>query len=269
MGSLFKSPKAPRAMDPNAVISQANSQNTANAFQQAAFNRLSQTDPFGNAIRYTQSGVDAQGNPQFGVSQELGQYGQQALAGLSGLGQRYFDTAGQGIPTSDGAVRQAYDWATSFSAPRQQRETDALRTRLANMGHDPRNEAYAAEMRDLYANQSSANNTLAAQLQGQMFNQGLAGRQQQVSELRPGMEFMAGTTQPRQIATPGVNVGNVDVAGINSQAYQQQVASYQNELGQRNAMLGGLAGLGGTILSLPMGGGTSLGGLAARRMMGV
>ena len=63
MGSLFKSPKAPKPLDVAATTAAANTQNTANAFQNAAFNRLNQTDALGNTLNYAQTGTDAQGNP--------------------------------------------------------------------------------------------------------------------------------------------------------------------------------------------------------------
>mgnify|MGYP003651131785 CR=1 FL=1 len=48
MGSLFKSPKAPEALDVAAVQKQANDQNRANAFTNASFKRVNQSDQFGN-----------------------------------------------------------------------------------------------------------------------------------------------------------------------------------------------------------------------------
>jgi len=115
-------------------------------------------------------------------------------------------------------------------------------------------------MRDLTENQSAANNTLAAQLQGQMFNQGLAGRQQQLNELTPGLQFGMGAMSPNYANVPQVNVGNVDIAGLANASKGQEWQNYNAQMQQRNAMLGGLAGIGGTLLGMPMGGGASFGG---------
>jgi hypothetical protein len=268
VGSLFSSPKPPKPIDVGAVTTQANQQNTGNAFQNAAFNRLNQTDQFGNTLNYSQTGKDALGNPIFGASQQLGATGQQFAGGLSGLGQKYMDTAGQGIGSSMDAMNSAYDAATAFSAPRQARQMEAQNNRLVNMGHDPSNEAYKNRMTDLAENQSAANNTLAAQLQGQMFNQGLAGRQQQMSELQPGMQFGMGTLSPNLVNAPGVNVGNVDVGGLHQANQAGQWQNYNAQMQNRNAMLGGLAGIGGSILAAPMTGGTSVGGMLAGKMFG-
>lgn len=268
MSSLFSSPKAPKPIDVGAVTAQANQQNTGNAFQNASFNRVNQQDQFGNTLNYSQSGTDAQGNPIFNAQQGMGETAQKFAGGLSGLGQKYMDTAGQGVGSSMDAMNSAYDAATAFSAPRQARQMEAQNNRLVNMGLDPSSEAYRNRMTDMTENQSAANNTLAAQLQGQMFNQGLAGRQQQMSELQPGMQYGMQSIRPNLVNTPGVNVGNVDVAGLANQAKGQEWQGYNAQMQQQNAMLGGLAGIGGSILAAPMTGGASVGGMLAGKMFG-
>jgi hypothetical protein len=212
--------------------------------------------------------TDAQGNPIFNANQGLGQTGQQFAGGFSGLGQKYIDQAGAAPESSSAALDRAYDAATAFSAPRQARQSEAMNTRLVNQGLDPSSEAYRNRMRDVAENQSSANNTLAAGLQGQIFQQGLQGRQQQMSELQPGVQFGASTVNPSLVNAPGVNVNNVDIAGLNQSNQAGQWQNYNAQLAQRNAMLGGLAGIGGSILAAPMTGGGSVGGMLTRRMFG-
>lgn len=267
MGNLFQTPKAPKPLDVGSVTQQAGAQNTANAFQNAAFNRVNQEDQFGNRLNYSQTGTDAQGNPTFTAQQSLGQTGQMYAAGLAGLGQRYFDTAGQGIPDSQGAFDQAYSLATANLEPRFQRQMDSERTRLANQGFDQSSEGYRNAINDAALQQNEARNNLVSGLQNQMFGQSLAGRQQMLSELQPGLQFGNQVSQPNLVNTPSVGVQNVDVAGLAQANQAGQWQNYNANLQQRNAMLGGLAGLGGTILSLPMGGGASLGGTLMRRFV--
>lgn len=268
MGSLFKSPEKPAAMNVGAVQGQANQQNTANAYQNAAFNRVNQRDAFGNALSYTQTGTDAQGNPQFTANQELGQTGQMYAGGLAGLGQKYFETAGQGIPDSKAAFDRAYGYASANMEPRFQRSADAMENKLRNQGLDPTSEAYKSASNDLALQQNEARNNLVSSLQGQMFNQGLQSRQQQLSELMPGLQFGQTAMSPHYANTPGVNVGNVDVAGLNNAAFGQQWQGYQSDVAQRNAMLGGLASIGGSLMMAPMKGGTSLGGIMGSKLLG-
>lgn len=265
---MGKSPKAPKPLDPDAVAGKASGWNTKNAYETAGFNRLNQTDAFGNTIQYNQDGVDESGNPKFSVSQGLGGVGKQFSEGFGGLGKKYFDMAGQPVETSMDAMNKAYDAATAFSAPRQQRQTAAMDTKLLNSGLDPSSEAYRNRMRDLTENQSMSNNTLAAQLQGQMFNQGLQGRQQQLNELAPGLQFGMGAMSPKFTNVPQIGVGNVDYGNLANAAKGQEWQGYNAQLAQKNGMLGGLAGIGGTILGMPMGGGGSIGGNIVGKMFG-
>ncbi len=271
MGSMFKSPKAPDPINVGKVTSDANAQNTSNAYQTAAFNRVNQTDQYGNTLNYSQTGTDAQGNPIFSATQGMGDTAKQFAGGFGGLGQQYFANAGQGIPTSQGALNSAYDAATSFLAPRQQRETAAMDNKLANMGLDPSSEAYRNRMRDLTENQSSTTNTLMAGLQNQMFNQGLQGRQQTMNELMPGLQYGMNTMTPSYVNAPQVGVQNVDVAGLNNTAKQQEYQNYQAKVQQQGSMLGGLGAIGGTILGSMVGMptlGASLGGSLGKSFAG-
>lgn len=268
MGSMFSSPKVPKAMDVGAVTQQANQQNLSNAATNAAYNRVNQTDQYGNTLNYSQTGTDAQGNPIFSASQQMGDTAKQFAGGLGNLGQQYMQTAGQGVGTSMDALNRAYDGATAFLQPRQQRETAGMDNKLVNMGLDPSSEAYKNRMTDLTENQSGVTNTLAAGLQNQMFNQGLAGRQQQMSELQPGLQYGMNSLNPSYVNAPQVGVQNVDIAGLNQASKGQEWQNYNAKLQQQNAMLGGLGGIAGSVLSAPMTGGTSLGGMLGKKMLG-
>jgi len=249
-------------MNVGAVGAQQQQQNTANAFQQAAFNRPNQSDAFGNTLNYAQSGTDAQGNPIFSVNQQLGQTGQQMAGGFAGLGQAYFDQAANRPDLGSGAaLDRAYSAATANIEPRFQRANDQMVNRLRNQGLDPTSEAYKSQANDLALQQHEARNSLYSQLQGQMFNQGLAQRQQQMGELNPGLQFGMGTTRPNVVNTPGVNVGNVDYVGLNQARYAQEMEQYKQKQAARSAGLGGLASLGGTVIGGVLGGpiGASIG----------
>jgi hypothetical protein len=251
MGSLFKSPKAPAPINVAAVGQQQAAQNTSNAFQQAAFNRPNQTDQFGNTVSWSQSGTDAQGNPVFQAKQGLGALGHQMVGGFAGLANQYFGNAGgsNGIDRALGMYDQTMD-------PRNERVRAGNENRLRNQGFDPNSEAYRSQMADVALQQNQARNNFATGAWGQAINE----RGQQMRELSPGLQFGMGTISPNQVATPGVNVGNVDYVGLNQANYQGQMNTYNQQVQQRNAMIGGLASIGGQVMTLPMGGGASLGG---------
>lgn len=313
MGSLFSSPKAPTPMDAGAVGQQQQGENTRSAFQSAAFNRINQSGPFGS-VSYSQSGTDASGNPIFSQSTQLdpnelayrdqqrstafGGYGQ-GLAGIGASANRFGGAADQLMDagqqrlgafnspadlSSQAAFDQAYSTASANMEPRMARSTAAAENRLRNQGLDPTSEAYKSQMNDLALQQNESRNDLTTKLQGQMFNQGLQGRQQDFSEASGlyGLGAQAGQTQMQgfqQIGSLGrsgmvdaatapgvsdyaqVNTGGpVDYAGLNTSAYNQQNEQYKQQMQQRNAMIGGLAGIGGSILTAPLGGGASVGG---------
>jgi hypothetical protein len=268
MGSLFRTPKPPAPLDIAKTTEQANTQNLANANQQVSFNRVNQTDAMGNTLNYTRTGTNPDGTPMYSAQQSLGETGQQYAQGLSGLGQQYMQRAGQGVENSSDALNRAYGMATSFSAPRMERERAQMQTQLTNQGLDPSSEAYRNRMMDVSEQQSNAQNTLAAQLQGQMFNQGLQGRQQSMNELNPGMQFANQALSPGYVNAPNVNVGNVDVGGLAAANQAGQWQSYNTQMAQKNAMLGGLAGIGGSLLMAPITGGGSLGGMIGSKIMG-
>jgi hypothetical protein len=268
MSSLFKTPKAPKPLDVGATTALANTQNTQNAYQNAAFNRLNQTDALGNSLQYSQSGTDAQGNPIFNATQRLGETGQRFAGGFSDLGQKYFDQANNRPDLgSDAAFDRAYGYASANLEPRFQRTQDQTINRLRNQGLDPTSEAYKSQMNDLALQQNEARNNLVTGLQGQMFAQGLQNRQQQMGELQPGLDFGRGTIQPNLVNTPGVGVQNVDVAGLAGINQQNQYQNYNAQMQQQNAMLGGLAGIGGSLIGAPWMG-SALGFGAAGGMMG-
>jgi hypothetical protein len=245
---LFKKPKMPTA--PSAQqLSQANTQS---AFQQASFNRPNQSDQFGNTLNWNQTGTDAQGNPIFSANQSLGQTGQQYATGLAGLGQQYFDKVNQGADlSSTDAFNQAQGFWSANAEPRFEQQRAASENRLRNQGLDPTSEAYKSAMNDQALQQNEARNQFMTSAQGQFFNQGLQGRQQELNELQPGLNFGNMALNPQYAQVPGVGLENN--ASLINQSYGNQLNAYNEQQRQRNAMLGGLAGLGGTLAGTLLG----------------
>ncbi len=111
-------------------------------------------------------------------------------------------------------------------------------------------------MGDLGQQQADARARFTLGAQGQMFGQGLADRNQQQGEfglLNPGVQFGMGAINSGQSGVPGINVGSVDTAGIYNNAFNQEMDIFKQQEASKNAMLGGLAGLGGAALGGPFG----------------
>lgn len=261
MSFFFSKPKAPAPLNVEAVTEQANKQNTANAFQQAAFNRPNQTNQYGSTLSYKQTGTDAQGNPIFSQQQKLGAEGQKFAGGFSELGQQYIDAAGEFQGNRpDMSSSAAFDKADQFwqqtEEPRLAAQREAERTRLVNMGHDPRNEAFKGGMDEVARQQGDQRARFLNTAQNQFFGQGLADRNQQMSELgvlQPGVQYGGQSITGGFANVPNVNVANVDVAGLSQQNQNDQWKKYQSDMQGYNGMLGGLASIGGTILGGPIG----------------
>lgn len=263
MGSVFKSPKPPKPVDPVAVGAQQADQNTANAYEQTGFNRPNQTNQFGSTSNWFQSGTDERGNPIFGQSTQFGDLGNQYSSGLSGLGSQYFTGAQNFLgnrPDLSGsaAFDQANQLWSSINDPRLQRERDALDNRLKNQGFSMGDKGYQDAMGDQNLQQEAARQQFQLGAQGQMFNQAQQGRQNEVSEFagltQPGLAFGNNVLNTGFASVPGVSVGNVDYPSLYNSQYNQQAANYQAKLNQQNAMLGGLAGIGGAAMLGPFGG---------------
>jgi hypothetical protein len=262
MGSLFSGPETTSAKKIGKI---QNKQNTQNAYQNSAFNRINQQDQYGNQLSYQQTGKDANGNPIFNASQSLGQTGQQFAGGLGAIGQQYFQGAQNLLNnpadyTNAGVEARINELGARRLDPRFQREGDALHTQLVNRGLDPTSEAYKAQMEQFGQTKNDAYNQLALQGRGQAFDEALRGRSAQLEELQgltaPGLKYGMNAISPNLINAPGVNVGNVDMAGLYGQQNAQNVA-------QHNAMLGGIASAVGGLAMAPMTGGGSLFGTAA------
>jgi hypothetical protein len=277
MGSLFKSPKPPAPLNVESTAKASNKQNLRNAQLQATFNRPDQTDAAGNSITYKQTGKDRYGNPTYAVKQQLGATGKQFQQGFSQLGQDYFAGASNLMNNPADYSNQAtenrlVDLGSRRLDPRFQQEENALRQRLANQGLDPTSEAFASQFKQFGENKNDAYNQLYLQGRGQAFNEAVTGRQQQVGELQslaaPGLNYGSSVVNPNPVAVPQVGVQNTDIAALQMANQQGLMQNYQAKQQQQQAMLGGLASIGGSILSAPMTGGASLAGSFGKSLFG-
>jgi len=333
MGSLMSSPRAPAPLYVGRVQNAQNEQNARNAADQARYNRINQYGPFGSVTYDPTSGAQTTSlNADEMAMRNRGRDAwAQAAGGLAGVAEQTPGTlartlndpeglAAQGAgrlqsefagpgQDSNGAFDRAYEYASANLEPRMERQRAAMENRLRNQGLDPTSEAYRTASNDLALQQNEARNNLVTGLQGQMFNQGLQGRQQGFNESaglmglgmqRAGQAFgqdqaiagvrnqglglqgdlygrlgqmglsgMGGAASNTGAAGyQGINVGNVDVTGLAGRRQTDLQNQYNQEVAQRNAMIGGLAGIGGSILAAPMTGGGSLGGWLGSRALG-
>lgn len=117
-----------------------------------------------------------------------------------------------------------------------------------------------------FTNQMDAKNFQNA-LRDQELAERLRLRNQPINEITA---LMSGNQVTTPTASPyrGGTIAWTDVAGITQQGFQNQMAGYNQQVAQQNAMLGGIAGGVGSLLALPMTGGGSLGGSMIGGMFG-
>lgn len=253
---IFKSPKAP---DPAATAAAQSSQNRDAAVATQLTNAVDQYTPDGNTTwaqdgNWTYTGAD--GNtvniPKLkstqtlnAVQQQAKDYEQQADRDTNKLATTLLGNA-QGMlgsPTdySESAIKSRTD---AMINPRLDerfaRDRTSLETSLANRGIKQGSQAYSAALGDFEKGRTDA-----------FSQEALSNRQQAITEQGMGQRdavnmigALLGTGQianPQFVQTPKANVAAPDYAGM---VYQ----NYQNKVAQQNAALGGLFGLGGSIL---------------------
>lgn len=257
--------KAPTPPDPYQTAAAQTQVNKDTALYNAGLNRINQTTPYGSS-KYTYSGVDASGVPQYSQEITLSPLGQQNLdnqqkqdAILSNLGFGLADQAKESLGTSLGNFddnRQAaqdalYRRQASYLAPQYANMQSDLNVRLANQGIGQGSEAWNRAQDELarqrtFAYQQAQDSAISGGGAEQQRAQALAAqlRTQPLNELNA---LRSGTqvTNP-SIAAPGQsNAQTADLAGLVSNNYNQQLASYNNQVsGAWGALGAGLGALG-------------------------
>jgi len=256
----MSSPRAPAPLDVGRVQNAQNEQNARNAADQARYNRINQYGPFGSVTYDPTSGAQTTSlNADEMAMRNRGRDAwAQAAGGLAGVAEQTPGTlartlndpeglAAQGAgrlqsefagpgQDSNGAFDRAYEYASANLEPRMERQRAAMENRLRNQGLDPTSEAYRTASNDLALQQNEARNNLVTGLQGQMFNQGLQGRQQGFNE----SAGLMGLGMQRAGQAFGQDQA---IAGVRNQGLGLQGDLY-GRLGQM-----GLSGMGGAATS--------------------
>jgi hypothetical protein len=283
-GKKAKTPKAPDYMA--LAREQSQMQKDINRETLAA-NRVNQVTPYGN-MEYTQTGTDQYGNPTYTATQTLSPeqqdiYGKQtglfsdllgsANAGLSNYQQTLenpqIDTSklaqigiNPGETYSDAIMRRLQ--------PQIEQERNSFETSLVNKGIAPGTEAYMNARRSF---DQAQNDKMTSAITGGMgvgmqanqqgFNQALTNQQlplNTLNALRSGVQM----TQPNYVNSAGMQSWQApDLMGAAQQGFNTQMGGYNAAQQANSNFMGGLMGLGGSVLGGPIGGaiGGAIGGL--------
>ena len=139
----------------------------------------------------------------------------------------------------------AYDLGAQRLDPRMEQQRAATETRLANQGIAPGSRAWETAMAQQGETQNDAYNQLMLNGRQMAFSEALAQRNQPINEisaLMSGSQVSNPATMGAQaMAAPGVS--GVNYSGLVQQNYENQVASQQ-----ANNPMGGLFGLGTSVI---------------------
>ncbi len=254
---------------------------------QTAANRVNQITPYGS-LTYSQ---DPNNQDSWTQTETLSPQAQATLDKQMALSDKYADVANigfdktrsllenpeldmSGLPSRAINVGQtAQDAILSRLRPQLDSREEALRTRLANQGIALGSEAYGKEM--TAAGQNRNDLEMQAALQGINLDQAnrSAALQEQaymqdrplnlINALRTGAQVQS--PQFQQFAQQNLTQGP-NVLGATQAQYEGDLANYNAE--QASSPLNGLLGLGGTVLGLGTGGGSTLGGRALSGLFG-
>lgn len=272
---MVSTPSPPTPPDPAATAAADAAGKVKTATNQQELNMVNQVTPQGN-LTYDQTGKWHDGTPKFSATtsyspaeQKIYDLGTQTRTNVGQIGVDQSGRIGEllGTPVNlnnDAIEARLMELGRTRLDPllaqrRQQTETDLL-----NRGITPGTEAYSRAMQSVGQQENDAYNQLLLQGRGQSVQEALAQRNQPINEITA---LLSGSqvSQPNFVNSPQTQVAPTDYAGIVNNNYQGQMMGYQQQVGAQNAMIGGLASLGGAALGgWGMGGFKGFGGMGGR-----
>lgn len=226
------------------------------ASDQQRMNMISQSTPYGSlnyssdpsapgGYRATQTfspEVQALLDSNIGNSQGISDMASRLI---SGLGDRYstpLDLTNSGVESRLNSI------ARNQMDPIWNQRDEQFRQRMANQGLMPGSEAYRNAERNFGDERSRAYNDMILRGRGQAVSELLQERNQPLNELaalRSGSQIAQPVGSFGFTQTPQASIAPVDYMGASNRAYQQQ-------MGDRQAAMGGMFGLGGALGSAAM-----------------
>lgn len=264
---MSKGSKAPPPPDPRVVAEAQTQSNKDTAIANANLNRFDQYSPFGS-VKYNIVGYNADGTPKYeqttsfspqtqgifdsnmAMTQGIGDMGNAQLAQLRQTYDKPFEL--------DPAMgKQLLDMQTQLLDPIWDRNRSQAENRLIQKGFNVGSEGYTRGMSDLADQQNRAYLQAALGARSQAMNEAMTQRQMPMNEFNA---FRTGTQvgMPQQSPFANVQQAGTNVAGIYQNNYDQQLNAWKADQQMNNSMMGGLFGLGTSLLTAPMTGGGSL-----------
>lgn len=261
---------APTPPDPYETAGAQTEQNFFTGLMNQSFGTTDQITPYGS-LTYDKQGFDVITGPdgtkykvpKYSATVALSDNAQGAVDAGIGASRNLAELAqGQSARLGDilgaqpdirdavGTTRDsAMEALMSRMNPQLERDRETLRTQLANQGIREGSTAYDRAM-SRFGEQSNDARMQAILRSGD--EQSRAIQNEMALRAAPINEIMAAlggsqVNMPQFVNAPGVQMDNVDTAGLIMDEYNAQLQNWQTQQAQSQALMGGLLGLGGNI----------------------
>ncbi|MBY3222341.1 tail fiber domain-containing protein [Rhizobium laguerreae] len=263
---MVSTPKAPKAPDPTQTAAAQTATNVDTAIANAGLSHTNQYTPDGS-LEYKVSGYQTM-TDQNGKTYRLPTYSayqtyspenqaiydqtQQTQLGLARLANdqtgKISGILGTNVDLSAGNVDKYVNdhWQSGFNN-QWDRDQASLDQSLADKGISMGSAAYDNALRDFSTRKQAASDQYLGDMYSSAQNSILTERNQPLNEISA---LMSGSQvhQPSYVNTPTTQLPTVDQAGLINENFNQQMGQYNQQLAQSNAAMGGLFGLGSSLL---------------------
>ncbi|MGG7578863.1 tail fiber domain-containing protein [Rhizobium sp. Nf11,1] len=263
---MVSTPKAPKTPDPTQTAAAQTATNVDTAIANAGLSHTNQYTPDGS-LEYKVSGYQTM-TDQNGKTYKLPTYSayqsyspenqaiydqtQQTQLGLARLANdqtaKVSGILGTNVDLSAGNVDKYVNdhWRSGFDN-QWNRDQASLEQSLADKGIAMGSAAYDNAMRDFSTRKQAASDQYLGDMYSNAQNSILTERNQPLNEISA---LMSGSQvhQPSYVNTPTTQLPTVDQAGLINENFNQKMGLYDRQVSQANAAMGGLFGLGGTLL---------------------
>ncbi|MBX4874718.1 tail fiber domain-containing protein [Rhizobium bangladeshense] len=263
---MVSTPKAPKAPDPTQTAAAQTATNVDTAIANAGLSHTNQYTPDGS-LEYRVTGyqtmTDQNGktyklptNSAYQTyspeNQAIYDQTQQTQLGLARLAneqtRKVSGILGTNVDLSAGNVDKYVNdhWRSGFDN-QWNRDQASLEQSLADKGIAMGSAAYDNAMRDFSTRKQAASDQYHGDMYSNAQNSILTERNQPLNEISA---LMSGSQvhQPSYVNTPTTQLPTVDQAGLINENFNQKIGLYNQQLAQSNAAMGGLFGLGGSLL---------------------
>lgn len=238
----------------------AKTQNTINADNQVTpYGSLTYTPNANGSMTATENLTPAEQGLVTGQQNLAAVLQQKAQGEAANLPSTPLDLSSSAIGAD---IAKAYDPRLDLQ---WQQNYDAQQADLKNRGINEGSQAYNMAMQQFDQAKNDAYNQVAINARGEAVSEMEAQHASPYSDIA-SLESGSQPIMPSFNATPQAGVAAPNVAGAAAGPYTAANNAYQAQLAQQNAMMGGLAGLGGSVVGGVLGGpigagiGSSLGG---------